>query len=234
MKNKKQYFGLFLGFIFMVITSFSFANAKEHKGENHTKSHEEGPIDTPEKINAYIKHHLQDAHDFTFFINGSTGNHIGFSLPVILVDNGLHVFSAAKFHHGEAVAESKGSFYKLHHGKIYKTNKEGVLRMHGEHPLNFKPLDLSITKSVFGMLLTGVLMLIFFGALAKSYKKGPIPTGLGRALEPLVLYVRDEIARPNIGESKYKKFMPFLLTIFFFIFINTIYYFFTLSCFSLK
>jgi F-type H+-transporting ATPase subunit a len=69
------------------------------------------------------------------------------------------------------------------------------------------------------MLLTGVLMLIFFGALAKSYKKGPIPTGLGRALEPLVLYVRDEIARPNIGESKYKKFMPFLLTVFFFIWI---------------
>jgi F-type H+-transporting ATPase subunit a len=62
-------------------------------------------------------------------------------------------------------------------------------------------------------------MLIFFGALAKSYKKGPIPTGLGRALEPLVLYVRDEIARPNIGESKYKKFMPFLLTVFFFIWI---------------
>ena len=65
-------------------------------------------------------------------------------------------------------------------------------------------------------------MILFFGGLEKSYKKGPIPTGLGRALEPLVLYVRDEIARPNIGEKKYRKFMPFLLTVFFFIWILNI------------
>jgi len=221
MKKTTPFFTFAIALICLIFSSFSFASATEHSGQGHTKTHEtqHGPIDTPDKINDYIKHHLQDAHDFTFFTNGKTGNHIGFSLPVILVDNGLHVFSAAKFHHDEAVVESKGSFYKLHHGKIYKTNKQGILRMHGEHPLNFKPLDLSITKSVFGMLLTGVLMMIFFGALAKSYKKGPIPTGLGRALEPLVLYVRDEIARPNIGESKYKKFMPFLLTVFFFIWI---------------
>jgi F-type H+-transporting ATPase subunit a len=55
--------------------------------------------------------------------------------------------------------------------------------------------------------------------LAKQYKTRKIPKGLGRALEPLVIYVRDEIARPNIGEKKYKKFMGFLLTVFFFIWI---------------
>jgi len=210
----------------MVITSFSFANAKEHKGENHTKSHEEGPIDTPEKINAYIKHHLQDAHSFVLYTDGKTGKHVGFDLPVILLDGGLHVFSAAEFHHGDAVVESKGNYYKLAHGKIYKTNIDGLLYnekhkpvAHEQHPANFRPLDLSITKSVLGMLLTGLLMVIFFSALARGYKKGPIPTGLGRVLEPLVLYVRDEIARPNIGEKKYKKFMPYLLTVFFFIWI---------------
>jgi F-type H+-transporting ATPase subunit a len=226
MKNTKQYFGLFLGFIFMIITSFSFANTAAHSGEKHAKSHEEGPIDTPEKINAYIKHHLQDAHSFVLYTDGKTGKHVGFDLPVILLDNGLHVFSAAEFHHGDAVVESKGNYYKLAHGKIYKTNKDGLLYnekhkpvMHEEHPANFRPLDLSITKSVLGMLLTGLLMVVFFSALARGYKKGPIPTGLGRVLEPLVLYVRDEIARPNIGEKKYKKFMPYLLTVFFFIWI---------------
>jgi F-type H+-transporting ATPase subunit a len=220
MKKIKQNFGLILGFICLIFSTYSFANTEVKHAAKHDATHEEkGPVNTPEKINAYIKHHLQDAHSFVFYTDGATGKHIGFDLPVILLDNGLHVFSASKFHHGEAVAESKGSFYKLHHGKIYKTNKEGHLRMHGEHPLNHKPLDLSITKSVLGMLLTGLLMVLFFGGLAKSYKRGPIPTGLGRALEPLVIYVRDEIARPNIGEKKYKKFMPYLLTVFFFIWI---------------
>jgi len=161
------------------------------------------------------------------YTDGTTGKHVGFSLPVILLDKGLHVFSAADFHHGEELVEKNGSFYKLHHdGKIYKTNKHGFLYnanrkeiSHDEIPSNYKPLDLSITKSVLGILIAGLLMILFFGSLARSYKKGPIPTGLGRVLEPLVLYVRDEIARPNIGEKKYKRFMPFLLTVFFFIWI---------------
>ena len=66
------------------------------------------------------------------------------------------------------------------------------------------------------MLLTGLLMLLGFGALARGYKKGKsIPKGFGRVLEPLVIYVRDDIAKPNIGEKKYRKFMGFLLTVFF-------------------
>jgi F-type H+-transporting ATPase subunit a len=69
------------------------------------------------------------------------------------------------------------------------------------------------------MLLTGILMLLAFTSLAKGYKKGAIPTGFARVLEPLVIYVRDEIARPNIGEKKYRKFIGFLLTVFFFIWI---------------
>ncbi len=221
----KRYLGIFVGLIFLSFTAFSNANETHHaKGaatEEHVASSEiEGPVNTSDEINAYIKHHLQDAHYFIFYTNGETGHHVGFALPVILWDNGLHMFSASKFNHEKSVAESNGSFYQLHHGKIYKSNKEGKLNLdHHGHPLNAKPLDLSITKSVLGMLLAGLLMVVFFGLLAKSYKKGPIPTGLGRALEPLVIYVRDEIARPNIGETKYKKFMPYLLTVFFFIWI---------------
>ena len=69
------------------------------------------------------------------------------------------------------------------------------------------------------MLLTAVLMFVIFSSLARGYKKSAVPTGFSRVLEPLVIYVRDEIARPNIGEKKYRQFMGFLLTVFFFIWI---------------
>lgn len=230
MITMNRFLGIIVGFVFLTFTTFSYASHEAHTEEAghgeaaHTEEHSvHGPIDTPEEINAYIRHHLQDAHYFTFYTDGTTGKHVGFALPVILWDEGFHFFSASKFEHEHAIVESNGNHYALHHGKIYKTNAAGDLEMdeHG-HPTNAKPLDLSITKSVLGMLLTGLLMILFFGGLAKSYKKGPIPSGLGRALEPLVLYVRDEIARPNIGEKKYRKFMPFLLTVFFFIWILNI------------
>ena len=188
-----------------------------------TKSQGGNPIDTDEEILDYILHHIQDSHDFIFFTDGETGKHYGVSLPVILVDNGLQVFMSSKFHYGETIAESNGNYYKLYHGKIYKTDAEGTLTKdeHG-HPTNIRPLDLSITKSVVGMLFVGLLMIWGFTSLAKGYKKGPIPTGFARVLEPLVIYVREDIAKPNIGEKKYRKYMGFLLTVFFFIWISNL------------
>ena len=89
---------------------------------------------------------------------------------------------------------------------------------HGHHgPVVY---DLSITKSIFGMLLMLGLMVLLFGRMAGSYKnrQGQAPTGMTNALEPLVLFLRDEIAVPNIGKEKADKFLPFLMTVFFFIF----------------
>ncbi len=170
----------------------------------------------------YIQHHLQDAHDFNLYSytneEGIT-KHVGIPLPIILWDNGLHVFSSSKFHHGETIAESKGNYYKLYHGKIYKTDANGTINLDDhQHPTNTKPLDFSITKSVVMILLTSVLMLVLFSNLAKSYaKNGGIAKGAGRFFEPIIVYIRDDIAKPNIGATKYKKYMPFLLTVFFFI-----------------
>ncbi len=222
MEKIKHYSRLLVGSIMLFFSASAYAShdahatsESTHTEEHATEQHAVGPVDTPEEINAYIEHHLQDAHEFIFFTDGETGKHYGFSLPVILFDGGFHFFSASKFHHGESVVESNGNYYKLHHGKIYKTDAEG-------HAEISKPLDLSITKNVLGMLLAGLLLILMFGSLARGYKKGPIPTGVGRVLEPLVIYVRDEIARPNIGEKKYRKFMGFLLTVFFFIWILNI------------
>jgi F-type H+-transporting ATPase subunit a len=184
------------------------------EGEAHAE-----PTDVKSKIKEFINHHLLDSHSFNFNANEETKEHYGFSLPVILWDNGLQVFSSAKFHNGEEVAESNGNFYVLHHEKIYKTDASGKLNEEHGHPTNVRPIDFSITKSVLGIMMVALLMFFIFTSLAKSYaKNGGISKGIGRFFEPLVLYVRDEIAIPNIGEKNYKKYMSYLLTIFFFIF----------------
>ena len=187
--------------------------------EENKKEEQAGEKDKKTVISEFIDHHLQDSYDFTLFSDQESGKHYGFPLPVILWDDGLKVFSSSKFHHGESVAEVDGNYYKIDHGKIYKTDASGTINYDEDnHATNEKPLDFSITKNVVSMLLISVLMFLIFRSLATSYKKNSgIPTGLGRFLEPLVLFVRDEIAIPNIGEKKYRKYMSFLLTIFFFI-----------------
>jgi len=188
-----------------------------------------GRINIPAEIKEYIKHHLKDSHDFALFSytnDEGERKHVGFPLPVILwTSNGLVTFMSSEFHHnddGHVVVEKEDQKFAKIHGKIYELDKGAATVAFDEehHATNAHAvLDFSITKSVVGMLFAGFLLLLGFGSLARSYKKGAIPTGVGRILEPLVLYVRDEIARPNIGEKHYRKFMGFLLTVFFFIWI---------------
>lgn len=194
--------------------------------EAHTshEAHAE-PTDIKSKIDAFKNHHVLDAHEFSLFEDEATGQHYGFPLPIILWDNGVQFFSSSKFEHGHAVAESNGNYYKLGHDeKIYKTDAAGTLTGDEHHPTNIKPLDFSITKGVLTIMVVALLMFFVFAGLAKSYaKNGGISSGVGRFFEPIVLYVRDEIAIPNIGEKHYKKYMSFLLTVFFFIWFLNIF-----------
>lgn len=191
------------------------------EGHNETDSHSEKP-DIKTEIKAYIEHHLLDSYDFSLYsYTTDEGEHkyIGFPLPVILVDNGLQVFSSSKFHHGETVAEHNGNYYALYHNKIYKTDAAGTINYDAEHhATNEKPLDLSITKNVFLIMLVGLFMIFMFVRMGKKYQNG-LPTGFGRFMEPIVLYIRDDIAIPNIGEKHYKKYISYLLTVFFFVWI---------------
>ena len=211
---------------------FSFANpvndsisTDSHQVENHdpAAAHNEHAhaTDIKSQVDAFKKHHVLDSHDFTLYSDYEQGTHFGISLPIILWDNGLHVFSSARFHHGDEVAESNGSFYRLSHadGKIYKVDgKDGKIIMGEKFPINERPLNFSITKSVVFIFLTAFLMFYLFTSLAKSYKKnGNIASGVGRIFEPIVLYIRDDIAIPNIGEKHYRRYMSYLLSIFFFI-----------------
>ncbi len=227
----------------LVVSNTAFANTEKHEdpAQHHEQAHDDhasaghhgaeahggGEIDTKDEIDGYIKHHLADSHDFALFSYGDKErHHVGFPLPVIVsTSKGLRVFSSSKFHHnddGHQIVEADGVNLVKIHSKIYELNEGAhTVTFDAEHhPTNaHKVLDFSITKNVVGMLVAGLLLLLGFGSLAKSYKKGPIPTGVGRFLEPLVIFVRDEIAKPNIGEKKYKKYMPYLLTVFFFIWV---------------
>ena len=159
-----------------------------------------------------INHHLLDDHDFTITHGFS------FPLPVILWDNGLQVFMSSKFKHGTSVAEVNGNFYKVDHtnGQINKTDSGGIF-------INRVRLDFSITKNVIFIMICFILMIFMFIKMARSYKHGHLPKGFGRLLEPIILYIRDDIAIPNIGKTHYKRYMSFLLTVFFFIWIINLF-----------
>ena len=186
--------------------------------------------ETTKEFNAaeFILHHVKDAHDWHIYGEGEDAIH--FHLPIILLDEGLVTFSSSKFNKkqdssfGEYSVTLDGD-YALFHEKIYKT-VSGVLNFDSEgHPINAKPLDFSITRNVASMLLSAFLLILVFGSVARKYNKRGVdssPKKLQSWMEPLILFVRDEIAIPNIGEKKYKKFMPYLLTAFFFIWINNL------------
>lgn len=208
-----------LTFVFLLFSVATFAS--DDKKTEKTQ-------DKEQYIKDYIQHHLQDTYDFGLFSYKSEDgkeHHVGFPLPVILWDGGLKVFLSSKFHHGETVAKVGENHYKLYHGKIYKTDAAGTITYDAEHhATNEKPLDFSITKNVVMIFVVFLIMFFMFKRMAKSYKKNNgLPTGMGRLLEPIVLYIRDDIARPNIGEKNYKRYMSYLLTVFFFVWIVNLF-----------
>jgi len=201
----------------LLLTGVVSAKDKQENAENLSAKETQ-----KKEIKEYIMHHLQDSYDFSLFsYTNDTGDHVYFEfpLPIILWDNGLKVFSSSKFHHGDTVAEVDGNYYAISHNKIYKTDAAGTITPDEDgHATNMAPLDFSITKGVVSIMFTFLLMFFLFKSLADSYaKNGGIASGVGRFFEPIVLYIRDDIAIPNIGEKKHRKYMSFLLTVFFFV-----------------
>ncbi|WP_034042298.1 F0F1 ATP synthase subunit A [Wocania ichthyoenteri] len=177
-----------------------------------------------------ILHHVKDAHEFHIF--DWKGKPISIPLPIILwTDNGLTTFMSSAFHHddsGKTIVEKNGGKFVKFHEKIYQleAGANAVSFDAEHHPTNAsKPLNISITRNVFMMWVSVIVLLLIFFATARRYKKSDdnVPTGIAGFIEPLVVFVRDEIGKPMIGERKYKRYMPYLLTIFFFIWINNIF-----------
>jgi len=180
-------------------------------------SHEEEPFNAGE----FVIEHVSDAHDWHIVSFGD--KHISIPLPVIVYSKNpelhqgksFHVFMSSKFHHGHAdYMGFRISQTKENKGKIVEVDE------HGNEV--GKPTDISITKTIAGVIVSVIILLWLVFSVAGSAKKnkGKAPGGLQNLIEPLVLFIRDEVAKPAIGEKKYEKFMPFLLTLFFFILIN--------------
>jgi len=177
----------------------------------------------PEKYNPVsdIMHHISDSHSWHLW--GEGDHSVEISLPIILWDGGLRVFSSSRFGHDENIVAKDGeNYYRLYHNKIYKTDASGKLNLEYGHPTNKVPLDFSITKVVAQILLAAAILVFFAFATRFSYKKSQIPTGVARFIEPLVIFVRDDIAKQNIGHGKHKKFVPYLLTLFMFVWLMNI------------
>ena len=199
-------------------------------------------------MKGFIKHHLKDAHYFELFHgakmplpiivwdNGLT-YFLSSDFKKVNVREIMSADSTITFQklgandtvpkdQQDYLYEAQNSKYSLFHGKIVaakhadlqlKLNAEGKKKLISHQGL----LDFSITKTVLMTIIISILIFLAFTGLSKSYRKGPIPTGFGRLLEPLVLFIRDDIAIPNIGKAHYKKYMSYLLTVFFFIwFVN--------------
>nr|QID56935.1 ATP synthase subunit A [Blattabacterium sp. (Pycnoscelus femapterus)] len=166
--------------------------------------------------------HVSDSHEW--HIAGTHNHGIIFSLPVILWNNGLEIFSSSRFScKNQNVVEGKYGYYKMFRGIIYKTNYLGLLYIDSKGiPKNDKPLDFSITKNVVSIFISSFLLSYLFIRMKRSYQNHQMKWSLGILLEFLILFIRDEIAIPNIGSKKYKIFFPFLLTSFFFILINNL------------
>ncbi len=181
-----------------------------------------GQEEHKEKFDAssFIIDHVTDSHEW-HILTTPAGKSVAIYLPVILFskEKGLDLFSSKKLAHGHVY---KG--YRLEEegdlkGKIVNVNEAGIADEKN------RPLDFSITKTVVGMLFAAFVGLWLFLSLARSYRKTGIshPKGIQSFLEPIVLFIRDDIAVPNIGEHKYEKYMPYLLSVFFFILLNNLF-----------
>ena len=217
----------FLTALILAVSFIGFAKEPAIEGEEGKEKFD------PKEM---ILHHVKDAygmHIATFNAGKENELHLTIPLPVIVyTDKGLTTFSSSAFHHdyhGHEIVERNGQRFVNVHEKVYVLDPGALEVAYDEegHPINaHRPkFDSSITRNVFMMWVSiSVLFLIFLTA-ARRYNKSDnyVPSGVASFVEPLIVFVRDEIARPMIGEHKYKRYMPYLLTIFFFIWINNIF-----------
>lgn len=201
-----------------------YSQQGETKGSGHnatptTESHGEEKF----KAGKFVIEHVTDSHDWHIVSFGET--HISIPLPIIVYSKNpqlhegksFHVFMSSKFDHGHN--DYKG--FRLSHseeneGKIVEVDTNGAEVG--------KPIDISITKTVAGIFVSAIILLWVLLFVAKASRKnvGKAPTGIQNLIEPVVVFIRDEVAKPTIGEEKYLRFMPYLLTVFFFILFNNL------------
>lgn len=204
----RQPFRKLLLFITLILSTFLSAQAQEPGHEGEVEKTDQTGKKEGFNVGEMIMHHIKDEHGWEL------AHGVTIPLPVILYskDRGLEMFSSSRLTNGRVY-----NGYKQEHGKIHRVDAAGK----ADHEA--KIYDFSITKNVASLLLSAVILLTLFPAVSRAYvrNRGRAPKGLQSFLEPIILFVRDEIAKPSIG-PKYERFLPYLLTLFFFILINNL------------
>lgn len=201
--TKRRLKVLILFFIFLNFSSNIFAQEKTDSSTAEKKFN-------PGEL---IMHHIGDSHEW--HIAGD----LAIPLPIILYssEQGFDCFSSARFEDGLVHGKQN---YKLEHNHIVVTDAEGKANEEATDKL----WDLSITKNVTALFISIFILFFVCISVARTYVRNPgqAPKGLQSFIEPIIVFVRDDIAKPAIGEKKYARYMPYLLTIFFFIWINNL------------
>lgn len=195
----------------LLIPGISHATEKQ-------ESQEEGFVSKSFEPGKFVIEHVSDAYEWHIASFGET--HLSVPLPIILYskNKGLNVFMSSRFHHGhESYNNFRIEHEGEHEGKIVELNDQGEI-------IDL-PVDLSITKTVAGIFVSVIAMLLIFLNIAKSANRSAnrAPSGMQNLFEPIIIFIRDEVAKPAIGEKRFERFMPFLLTVFFFILINNLF-----------
>jgi F-type H+-transporting ATPase subunit a len=207
---KKPFLTSKTAFLSIFFIAFAMMFQAAFAQENHATDATSAEAHQEEAFNAseVIIHHVLDDHIWHLW----DGHYGTIFLPVIVYssEKGLDVFSSRNFydeHHN--VVEYNG--YKLEHNHIYIAASGKAV------------LDLSITKNVAMLLINATLLMLVLVSVGKAYKKntGKAPKGLQAFIEPIIVFVRDEVVKPNIGHH-YEKYLPYLLTLFFFILFGNI------------
>ena len=180
-----------------------------------------------------ILEHIADAHEFHFLTYHKKV--VSIPLPVILYsrDKGWSVFMSSRFEHGEATYDGyrlvEGSYIKENKlnsdvfkaGKIYEVDADGKPKSYAEA----RVFDLSLGRNAMQVLISVLLLIWIMSAVAGKYKQGQgvksAPKGFQNAVEPVITFIRDEVGVTNLGD-RHEKYMPLLLSIFFFILINSL------------
>ena len=213
---------LALGFSSIAIAQEN--DSPEHKGSSTVDGHSEKQKVGKKGFDAeeVIFNHVLNAHEFHFMdLPGDDGkaHPVTLPLPVILYspERGFTSFMSSKFEHGHATHEG----YALHDGKIVPVKGDGKTIDE-----SVTVYDLSLTRNVVQMFLALGILVWLLLSVARRYKTGQgvtsAPKGAQNLMEPVITFIRDEVAKPNLGH-KYQKYLPYLLTTFLFILINNIF-----------
>lgn len=209
--------------LFMILFSnVTLAQQEHHPEQGHPAAEHAAEEKKGFDANKVIFDHVLDGHEYHFMdVTGEDGHlhPVSLPLPVMLYSpqRGFTAFLSTKFEHGHA--DYNG--YRIVDGKIIPVNEAG------QKDESVTVYDISLTRNVVQMLVALTLLVIIMLSIAKKYKNGigvkQAPTGFQNAVEPVITFVRDEVAKPNLGQKSYQKFLPLLLTIFFFILINNLF-----------